>query len=180
MKARLPFLGVRAADSLSDDPQTLNSSHSTLWRQWSIMLWCHRPGIMDQFEYIRIHEEVMLPHSEKEMPLKCVFQKDNDHKHTMKWAASLFQTNKINVMERPAQTSDLNPIESLWGDIKHAVSEAKPRNAEELWNAVHWSWAGIPVHRSLKLVDSMQHRCEAETVVIQLNISSAIHRKAKS
>ena len=28
------------------------------------------PGIMDQFEYIKILEEIMLPYAEKEMPLK--------------------------------------------------------------------------------------------------------------
>ena len=115
------------------------------------------PRIMDQFEYIL--EEVMLPYAEEEMPLKWVFQQDKDHKHTSKQAASWFQTNKINVMEWPAQSP--YPIENLWGDIKNAVSEAKSRNAEELWNVVQSSWAGIPVHRCQKLVDSMQHRCKA-------------------
>ena len=34
---------------------------------------------------------------------------------------------------------DLDPIENLWGDIRNAVAETKPRNAEELWTVVQSS-----------------------------------------
>ena len=42
----------------------------------------HIPGIMDQFEYIKITEEAMLPYAEEEMLLKRVFEQNNDPKHT--------------------------------------------------------------------------------------------------
>ena len=35
---------------------------------------------MDQFEYIKILE-IMLSYAKEEMPLKLVFQQDNDLKH---------------------------------------------------------------------------------------------------
>ncbi len=90
-------------------------------------------GIMKQFEYIKIIKEDMLPYAEEVMPLKWMFQQENNPKHTSKRAASWFQTNNINVMLWSVQSPDLNPIENLWGDIKNAVSGAKPRYAEELW-----------------------------------------------
>uniref|UniRef100_A0A3Q3WVD9 Tc1-like transposase DDE domain-containing protein n=1 Tax=Mola mola TaxID=94237 RepID=A0A3Q3WVD9_MOLML len=68
---------------------------------------------------------------------------------------------KLMLTEWPAQSPDLNPIENLWGDIKNAVSEAKPRNVNELWTVVKESWSGITAERCHKLVDYMPHRCEA-------------------
>uniref|UniRef100_A0A7N6BSL0 Tc1-like transposase DDE domain-containing protein n=1 Tax=Anabas testudineus TaxID=64144 RepID=A0A7N6BSL0_ANATE len=87
------------------------------------------------------NRHVMLPYAEEDMHLKWLFQQDNDPKHT-------------------TQSPELNPIENLWGDTKKAVSEAKPRNVNELWNVVEL-WSGITVDRCHKFVDSMPHRCEA-------------------
>ena len=50
---------------------------------------------MDNFEYIKIVEEIMLPYAKEEMLLKWVFQKDTDSKHSSKQATSWFQTKRI-------------------------------------------------------------------------------------
>lgn len=104
----------------------------------------------------------MLPFAEDDMPLKWIFQQDNDPKHTSKLAKEWFRDNGIEVMDWPAQSPDLNPIENLWADIKKAVWDAKPKNNNELWAVVHHAWQTIPLKRCQGLVDSMKRRCEAD------------------
>ena len=118
-------------------------------------------GSINQFQYFKILEEVMLLYAEEEMSLKWVFQQVNEPKHTSKQATSWLQTNKIDVMKWPTQSPDLNPIENLWRDLKKSGFDAKPKNAEDLWSVVQSTWAAISVCRCQIVVDSKPHRCKA-------------------
>lgn len=60
-------------------------------------------GIMDQHVYVDILKNIMLPYSVEEMPLKWVFQQDNDPKHTSRKAKEWFRVNGIQVTDWPAQ-----------------------------------------------------------------------------
>lgn len=85
-------------------------------------------GIMDQFAYAKVLEEIMLPYAEEDMPLKW--------KLTPNTSKILVPTNKITVMAWPAESLELNPIEKLQHGLKNAVFEAKLRDANELWSVV--------------------------------------------
>lgn len=117
--------------------------------------------IMDQAVYVEILDKVMLPYAENEMPLKWVFQQDNDPKHTSRKAKEWFRIKKIELLPWPAQSPDINPIENLWADVKKAVARARPTNNKELWEVTKNAWQNIDIERCQGLVNSMRRRCQA-------------------
>lgn len=118
-------------------------------------------GKMDKFQYLDILKHHMEPYAFDSMPIKWKFMQDNDPKHSSKLVKNWFSAEKIDVLDWPAQSPDLNPIENLWNEVKIEIAKKNYKNLDDLWSAVQEAWYAIPKIKCEKLVESMNRRCEA-------------------
>ncbi len=72
-----------------------------------------------------------------------------------------FKDHGIPVLNWPANSPDLNPIENLWGIVKRKMRYARPNNAEELKATIRATWALITPEQCHRLIDSMPRRIAA-------------------
>ncbi len=73
----------------------------------------------------------------------------------------LVKDHGIPVLNWPANSPDLNPIENLWGIVKRKMRYARPNNAEELKATIRATWALITPEQCHRLIDSMPRRIAA-------------------
>ncbi|CAC5397765.1 unnamed protein product [Mytilus coruscus] len=86
--------------------------------------------------------------------------KDNDSKHKSKSTKKWMEENDIlnNVMETPASSPDLNPIENLWSTLKYYLQTVvKPKKKAELIAGIRKFWMDLSATACGKYIDHI-HR----------------------
>jgi len=117
-------------------------------------------GIMDRFKYKDILENQMVPYADETMPLRHVFQQDNDPKHSSRYVKAWLRQEQINTMDWPSQSPDLNPIENLWEILDLKIRGKLYHNNAELFNALKEAWTTMDAALISKLLRSMPKRCQ--------------------
>ncbi len=139
----------------------------------SVMIWaamssagvgplCFLKSTVNAAIYQGILEHFMLPSADKLYgDADFIFQQDLAPAHTAKGTKSWFNDHGVTVLDWPANSPDLNPIENLWGIVKRKMRDTRPNNADELKATVKETWASIPPQQCHKLITSMPRRIEA-------------------
>ena len=86
---------------------------------------------------------------------------DNTLCHTPKSVKTFLTEEDVTIMEWPAQSPDMNPIENVWKLQNERAKEKNPRNIEELWTNLKREWEKISVDECKTLIRSCCYRCQA-------------------
>jgi len=96
-----------------------------------------------------------------------LFMQDNASSHTAQYTKEELKSRGIQTITWPPFSPDLNPIESVWAEMKRWIGDAYPRLTEQrirprdLERIVGEAWAAITPEHLQSIVNNMGRRCEA-------------------
>ena len=107
-----------------------------------------RQNLMESLEFYNLN------------PNYIIFQHDNDPKHTSKVAKDTLQELNIEVMNWPAQSPDLNPIEIFWNHIERKIRKLNKSYStrDELWEDLQTILSKKYTRFCQKIISSLPQR----------------------
>src|SRR2546423_841840 len=123
-------------------------------------------GRMTAKQYLkRVLEDAVLPEmtSIEYNVGPMMFMHDGVPCHRAHIARTFFEKEGIPLMDWPACSPDLNPIENVWSRLKRAVNNRDyiPHTREELVTAIREEWEDIKVEHFSSMISNMPKRMQA-------------------
>lgn len=117
-------------------------------------------GFVNAESYQDILERRLLPFLEDGGVQNAIFQQDNAPSHTAVSTKEWFNSHKIGVLDWPARSADMNPIENVWGALSREVYRDGRQfdDLEELKEAIFYAWENIDMKYLKKLSAGMPKR----------------------
>lgn len=88
------------------------------------------------------------------------YQQDNWSVHTASTSQVWFHNHGIDLIDWPAWSPDLNPIENLWNDLKRRVYAHHSKTMEELEHWIGIEWQATDLNFISHICRSMPHRLQ--------------------
>ncbi len=90
--------------------------------------------------YQKFLEHFMLPSTDQLFKdTDLIFQQDLAPVHTAKSTKSWLNDHGVGVLDWPANSPDLNPIENLWGIVKRKMRNKRPENEKQETRKCRWA-----------------------------------------
>lgn len=118
-------------------------------------------GKQSSEHYVYTLSEYLLPFAHLHYGADFVFQQDNASIHTSTVAKEFFDEQAVRVLDWPARSPDLNPIENVWAIMSRDVyrNGTQYESVALLTAAVVAAWQRIPQDTLTTLISSMPRRC---------------------
>lgn len=89
-----------------------------------------------------------------------IFQQDNAAIHNARRTMDFFHENNVTLLDHPACSPDLNPIENIWGWLAREVYKngRQFQTVDALRDTIFTTWSNVPVHLLETLASSMPKR----------------------
>ena len=118
-------------------------------------------GNMNSKQYTDMFTEHFLEDFFRITGNRAIFQQDNAPNHVSRYSKAFFNDKNVVLMDWPASSPDLNPIENLWSIIAWQVyGQGKQYDSKvSLTGAIVKSWSEIDDQTVKSLIGSMKNRC---------------------
>uniref|UniRef100_A0A8R1IF70 DDE_3 domain-containing protein n=1 Tax=Caenorhabditis japonica TaxID=281687 RepID=A0A8R1IF70_CAEJA len=157
-KASLTCLEVMETHGFVDllEPDTSPSTSFQLSSTEADRVWYGDASRLAPWDHFDVSRELWIAFSRA-----YVYQQDNDPNHTSLHVRNWFHRRRVDVLDWPSQSPDLNPIEHLWEELERRLKGVRATNVDQKSAQLEAAWKTIPLSVVDTLLDSMPRRCQA-------------------